>query len=1149
MMLPAEVNKLISPASFWKPDYIPQSAWLEHGPFAFWLADTLRPRRFVELGSHYAYSYFAFCQAFQKLGTDTTAYAVDTWQGDEHAGFYDESVYRTVLKQNQDRYSSFSTLMRQTFDKAVAYIDDGSVDLLHIDGRHFYEDVKEDYELWLPKLTPNAIVLFHDTNVRERRFGVWKFFQELAQNHPSFEFKHCNGLGIIAPGLVPDVMQALFTASDNDAAMVRNIYSSLGQSITIKRTLLAREEALHALLDYGDALSSSHAEALAKVADWDGQIQEVLAGMLRASAGRDEATRLLQEATARFEHENALSAAQFEQELVSRTEKMRQELAAAAEHLQQEWKSRTDHLEHQLAVRSDEFHHLQNQLQDAEASRAAAVQDLAETKRALISAEADARRSSQESQHALRNELRNLTAKFVAEQKSHQSERHHLQSILAEREQALGVQTAAIARLEHELRGQAEATHHLTQQLAAIYGSSSWKMMYPLQRILKRSPGLRLIGRRTAKLMWWTATGQVVSRLRRRSSLPGPSASGQMVQAVTRADMPSSIELVSTDIPEAARPIDRDYSLSLPLRYVDSSVAAQEGSVAAIIHLYYADLAVEFRSYLQNIPGEVDLFISARDNFGQQQIERAFDGWDKGKVEVRVVPNRGRDIAPKLVSFKDVYDKYEVVLHLHSKRSRHASVLDRWRYHILENLLGTPKVVSSIFEAFRSNANLGMVAAAHFEPVRHWINWGNNIDQASSLAERMNFSIDKEGVLDFPSGSMFWARSAALRPLLDLDLQTEDFPPEEGQIDGTVAHAIERIYFYVCEKAGYDWAKVARPDLMENTPAIISARDSLSLKQYFQRYTFRLLSPGAEKPRAMPPTPVLAPPQRLLDQIRAHTLGEGRLISPGTRLVVGFVTYNNEDADLRQAVQAATMSLRRAGLPLDGSIMLLDNGTSSEAILPADGNIRRLPSVGNVGFGAGHNLLMREAFAAGSDVYVAVNPDGMLHPDALGCMLRMVQAHANRALVEALQFPMEHPKPYDRETFDTPWLSGACLAIPREAYEVLGGFDDDFFMYCEDVDLSWRARANGFALKTCPAALFLHAVTNRQISKATIKMIYESGVVLARKWGSSSFENWLRSELQGMELQMPAAAPEMVPEEWRSYADFDHHFSFATPRW
>jgi lipopolysaccharide biosynthesis glycosyltransferase len=178
------------------PAYVPITAWLRHGPFAMWLVKAARPKRIVELGSHYGFSYFAFCQAVKETGLATECFAVDTWQGDEHAGFYGEDVFAAVQVENA-KYESFSTLLRNTFAEALDDIEDGSVDLLHIDGRHFYNDVKEDFESWIPKLSRNAIVLFHDTEVRQRDFGVWKYWAELTEKRAGFNFPYQHGLGVL----------------------------------------------------------------------------------------------------------------------------------------------------------------------------------------------------------------------------------------------------------------------------------------------------------------------------------------------------------------------------------------------------------------------------------------------------------------------------------------------------------------------------------------------------------------------------------------------------------------------------------------------------------------------------------------------------------------------------------------------------------------------------------------------------------------------------------------------------------------------------------------------------------------------------------------------------------------------------------------
>lgn len=228
-----ELDFIFKRPIFWRPSYIAQSAWLEHIPFAFWLIDTLQPRKIVELGTHYGSSYFSFCQAVTKLDLQTQCYAVDTWSGDEHAGQYGEEVYRQVSEYNQQHYSDFSTLVRSTFDQALEHFPQGSIDLLHIDGLHTLEAVRHDFESWLPKLSDRAVVIMHDTNVRERGFGVFQLLDELKQQYPHFEFAHGHGLGVIGVGSEQSSeMMSLYGLSDNPSAtrQVQEVFSRLGKA-------------------------------------------------------------------------------------------------------------------------------------------------------------------------------------------------------------------------------------------------------------------------------------------------------------------------------------------------------------------------------------------------------------------------------------------------------------------------------------------------------------------------------------------------------------------------------------------------------------------------------------------------------------------------------------------------------------------------------------------------------------------------------------------------------------------------------------------------------------------------------------------------------------------------------------------------------
>jgi len=227
-------NFLEHPVCLEFPRRLEATSWAGHIPLAMFLISALRPRTLVELGTHRGESYCAFCQAVAAVQSETRCYAVDTWQGDAHAGEIEAEVLTDLKAHHDALYSDFSQLIQSTFDDALPHFADGSIDLLHIDGFHTYEAVRRDFETWQPKMSKQGIVLFHDTTVRERNFGVWKFWAEIKANRPHFEFTHTHGLGVLAVGIeVPENLRFLFSADEHQAAVIRNFFNALGERVEL----------------------------------------------------------------------------------------------------------------------------------------------------------------------------------------------------------------------------------------------------------------------------------------------------------------------------------------------------------------------------------------------------------------------------------------------------------------------------------------------------------------------------------------------------------------------------------------------------------------------------------------------------------------------------------------------------------------------------------------------------------------------------------------------------------------------------------------------------------------------------------------------------------------------------------------------------
>jgi glycosyltransferase involved in cell wall biosynthesis len=231
-------------------------------------------------------------------------------------------------------------------------------------------------------------------------------------------------------------------------------------------------------------------------------------------------------------------------------------------------------------------------------------------------------------------------------------------------------------------------------------------------------------------------------------------------------------------------------------------------------HFYYPDLMVDLLNRLAVNRSQLDLLLST-DTLGKKsQLYKALRHYANGKVIIRVVPNRGRDIGPFLAEFNDVIPGYDVVGHVHAKRSVFAegsadpTLGDRRRNFLWQSLIGDARpMADAILERFDRDAKLGIV----FPEDPTLADWDDNLELAMRLVEKMKFADALPPFFEFPGGTMFWARPGALKALFELKLDWNDFPGEPLPEDGTILHAIERLLPLVARHAGYGFLTTRVP--------------------------------------------------------------------------------------------------------------------------------------------------------------------------------------------------------------------------------------------------------------------------------------------------------------------------------------------------
>ena len=277
-------------------------------------------------------------------------------------------------------------------------------------------------------------------------------------------------------------------------------------------------------------------------------------------------------------------------------------------------------------------------------------------------------------------------------------------------------------------------------------------------------------------------------------------------------------EVAAYDRPPFLHFIERGREAGLPTRdpspAIDDDVEVPpvpkvqpRAAFAVVVHVYYPDLWHEIEHALQKVDIDFDLYVTITrlDSEADRIAEAIGRNWPGATV--LTVPNHGRDIFPWVHLINaGVLSRYRCICKLHTKRSPHLADGDQWRRRLVESLL-PGRTTGELLQRFLDDDRAGvLVVAGQHLAGKRW--WGANRQRGAELLQRVGIQPDTTA-LDFAAGSIYWLKPQVIKAIERMDLQVDDFEPEQGATDGTTAHAFERTLGYLTADAGLEIRETA----------------------------------------------------------------------------------------------------------------------------------------------------------------------------------------------------------------------------------------------------------------------------------------------------------------------------------------------------
>ena len=244
----------------------------------------------------------------------------------------------------------------------------------------------------------------------------------------------------------------------------------------------------------------------------------------------------------------------------------------------------------------------------------------------------------------------------------------------------------------------------------------------------------------------------------------------------------------------------------------DCSEILAKRKIAMLIHIFRTDMAEELAQYASYMPKGTDVYVTTDTDGKAAEIRRVFGMKGIERLKVLQVENRGRDVSSKLVAMKDHILSYDYVCCIHDKKTPHLrpqSVGESFGYKCFRNIAPSAEYVLNVIRLFEDHPKLGIAVPP--EPnhggffTTLGMEWVGNFETTQKLAADLglNVPMDEEKEPVAPFGSFFWFRPASMKKLYEKDWKYTDFPKEPIGDDATILHAVERIYPFVAQDAGY----------------------------------------------------------------------------------------------------------------------------------------------------------------------------------------------------------------------------------------------------------------------------------------------------------------------------------------------------------